>query len=354
MRLVLLEQVRLPATLARTIYDDEGKTILTKGTLLNDCYLNRLKELDVRYLYVDEGLAHMEVDEIASEEVRQLAVRTAKETLLKVRAGESLESRNMRIYIVDLLQEIMLDKEVMVHLIDIFSLKDHTFAHSVNVCALSLLTGLAMGYNYQQLRELAIGALLHDIGKATVIDCIVNSKHLFAIEEHKIMQKHAECGYQLLIKADKLPASAAEVAWQHHERCNGTGYPEGLKKEEISEFARVVAVVDVYEALSTDRPYRKRFGPHEVMKIIKSGEGVDFDSEITAAFLGALIPFPLGSHVILNDGSEGIVVSIDKSFSARPRVQLIGHNGQEIKDIRIIDLLQKQQLFISRVVRSRL
>ncbi|MHB9093387.1 MAG: HD-GYP domain-containing protein, partial [Eubacteriales bacterium] len=238
-----------------------------------------------------------------------------------------------------------------VYLTDIKSLRDHTFDHSVNVCILSLLTALSMGYDHQQLLELGAGALLHDVGKAAVLDKIVNSTKLFIPDEYQQIQKHVDYGYEALKKAVSIGSFAADVAWQHHERYNGSGYPRKLAGNDIHEHARIVAVADVYNALSTARPYREGLLLHEAEEAIRRSRGTDFDPDIAAEFIRITVPFPLGSMVLLNSGVKGIVVSINADFPTRPRIQMLYNDkGDQVEGIHIVDLMRDQALFVQKLI----
>ena len=352
MRLVSINNIKPQAYLAKTIYEDSGRIILLKGTQLNDNYSKRLKNLDVSSVYVIDGQdTSIEIDYDVLVETRLQVFKILRMSLPKIRAGESFESRKIRKTVNDIVGQVMRIKELMVYLTDIKSLRDHTFDHSVNVCILSLLTGLAMGYSLPQLTELGIAALFHDIGKAAVFDDIVNSTKVFIADEYQQIQKHVDYGYEALKKAKDVGSFAAEVAWQHHERFDGSGYPRKIVGSEINELARIVAVADVYNALSTDRPYRDGLLPHEAEEAIRKSRGTDFDPDIVDEFIRITAPFPLGSMVLLNTGFKGIVVSFQQDFPTRPRIQLLYDNvGQQVDGICIMDLYRDRSVFVKNIV----
>lgn len=348
MRLISVNNIEPQAYLAKTIYEESGRIILLKGTQLDENYIKRLKNLEVGMVYVEDGKgANIEIDSDVPEETRLQVFKIVRGALPQIRAGESSESRGVRARVCDIISELMQMEELMIYLTDVKSLRDHTFAHSVNVCILALLTGIALGYEQRKLAELGIGALLHDVGKVAVLDNIVNNLKILVADEYKQMQKHAEYGYRTLIKARHIGEYAAQVAGQHHERFDGHGYPRGLAGREIHEFARIVAITDVYNALSTDRPYRAGMLPWEVEARICQGCGTDFDPDLVREFIGITVPYPLGSMVELNSGYKGIVVSVPREFPARPRIQLLYDNhGAHVVGIRVIDLMVESSMFI--------
>ncbi len=354
MRLVSIDHVKPQVYLAKTIYDSKGTVLLAKGTLLTVRYLERLKRLGIGSIYVDDGsTALVEIDEVVSEETRLRVLQTTREALLKVKAGKAPEAQKIRQAVDEIINEILRSKEIIINLTDIWSLKDHTFAHSVNVCILSLLIGLAVGYDQIQLKELGTGALLHDIGKAMIPEFIVNSTKVFTAEEYQIIQRHVEFGFEILRRTKNISFTTAQVAWQHHERYNGKGYPRKLKGNDILEFARVVAVADVYDALSADRPYRGRLLPHEVVEIIRGSQGVDFDPEIAKELIRSIAPFPVGSVVLLSTGFKGVIIGVKKDFPTRPLVQLIyDNNGRRLEGCQVVDLMRELTVFVVNVIKG--
>jgi HD-GYP domain-containing protein (c-di-GMP phosphodiesterase class II) len=354
MRLVSVNKIEPQAYLAKTIYEESGRIILLKGTQLNENYIERLKNLDVEMAYIkDDKGADIEIDSDVMEDTRLQVFKIVRRSLPKIRAGESSESRSVRARVTDIIAGIMRMEELMIYLTDVKSLRDHTFEHSVNVCILALLTGVAMGYDQQKLTDLGIGALLHDVGKAAVLDNLVNNTKVFVPDEYKQIQKHAEYGYETLKKARYMPGSAAIVAWQHHERYNGNGYPMGRKGQEIHEFARITAIADVYNALASDRPYRAGMLPYEVENCIHNGAGTDFDPDIARELIRITIPYPLGSMVHLNTGYRGIVINVPQDYPTRPRIQLLyEENGKNVGGIQITDLIMDQSVFIQKLINN--
>ena len=350
MRLVPIEIVRPPAYLARSILDREGKIILNKGTPLHGHYLERLKELGITSVYVEGGSAFMDLDEMAIEGTRIEAVKHMKKALLKFKSGGNPVQRKLRAKAGELFDEIILNRCVMGHLIHIMSLRDHTFEHSINVCILSALTGISLGYIRPKLLELGTAALLHDVGKVLVVDRIVRKQEVLPEEEYKIIQKHVTYGYEVLSSTQDISQAVAETALYHHERCNGSGYPKGLSGNIIPEFARIVGIADVYDALCEDRPYRSRLAPGEVINIIRNLQKDEFDHDIAGVFVSSITPYALGSTVVLNTGCRGIVTYIAGDYPAQPRVQLL-YDGKRrpLTEIRVIDLRKEPGTFITGV-----
>lgn len=353
MRLISINNLKPEVCLGKSIYDSFGRVLLRKGTVLTDNYIQKLRDLEYKSVYVDDGIPEsMIIDDIVSQETRAEALKITKEALITTKAGNSLQERKIKQVVNEIIDEILSNRETLVHLIDIRSMQNYLFSHSVNVCILSLKTGLSLGYNQLKLRELGIGALLHDIGKVVVLDEIHN-KNKLTQEIYQLVHRHCDYGFDILRKTENISIIAAHVAWQHHERYDGSGYPRKLSGKGIQEFARIVAIANVYDELTNDRPGRERILPHEVIEIINLKSGLDFDPDIVTQFIRNIAPYPTGSLVTLNSCFEGTVVSINKQNPTRPKVKLLyDDNGKEIKDLTIIDLMTDASLFITKVAKE--
>lgn len=353
MRLVSIENVKPQVSLAKPVYDPFGRILLTKGTVLSRYYIKKLRDLKYRSVYIDDCFSiAVTVDDVVSDEMRLEMMNIVQESLEHVKNGNGFAENKIKNTVSGVIEEILSNKEVLFHLTDIRCMNGHTFSHSANVCILSIMTGISMGYNSDKLNELGIGALLHDIGKAKIMD-VVNSEKKLTNELFNLIQKHSEFGWEILSRSKDIGILAAYVAWQHHERYDGTGYPRGLSGKGITEYARIVAVADVYEALATDRPYRNRMLPHEVIDYIESRQGSDFDPDIVAAFIPNIAPYPVGSLVRLNTGSQGIVVNVHKLKPIKPTVKILfDDNGTPVSGARFLDLAKEKSLYIKEVIKE--
>jgi HD-GYP domain-containing protein (c-di-GMP phosphodiesterase class II) len=242
------------------------------------------------------------VDELVKIQTRHKADQTLKEVMAGLRENGNLSAEKVYKVVNDIIEALLQNPDIMRNLIEIRTMNDYLFAHNVAVCVLSLITGIALNYDESKLKLLGVGAVLHDIGKAAIPLKILNKKSKLSGEEYAVIQQHSQIGYNILKNCNNIHSASAYVAWQHHERFDGSGYPLGLKGAEIHEFARIAALADVYDAMSTDRVYRKRLMPQEVIKYIRDQEGVKFDPEYTTVFLQSITPFPIGSNASLSNG----------------------------------------------------
>jgi HD-GYP domain-containing protein (c-di-GMP phosphodiesterase class II) len=324
MRLMSIDNVKENMQLARNIDSADGRVLLSEGVSLTANYIERLRDLGIMSLYItDRLIGKVEVDDLVRVQTRNEANRMVKESMGNIRDGRSVSGEKVYKVISEVLDEILSKRSISFNLVDIRAMNDYLFGHSLTVCILSLMTGVAAGFNFARLRELGIGAVLHDVGKVLIPDSILNKAEALTPDEFAEIQKHSQIGYDVLKKCNDISSVSAYIAWQHHEKFDGTGYPRGVKGKEIYEFARVVAIADVYDALSTDRIYRKRWLPHEALEYIRDKDKEAFDPEFVKLFLSNIEPFPIGSTVLLNNNEKGVIIKVPKNFAARPIVRII-------------------------------
>lgn len=224
-----------------------------------------------------------------------------------------------------------------------------TFVHVVNVALLSVITGLQLGYKETKLKYLALGALLHDLGKLKVPREILNKPGSLTDEEFAIVRQHPLLGEEML-KNTRLLASVIAIVKEHHERWNGKGYPFNLNGKNIHMDAQIIAVTDVYEALTADRPYRKGLPPYHALEMIIAWSGKDFNQTVVQAFRESLILYPENAIVTLNTGEIGVVVAVPTQMPTRPLVRILfNSNGRFLNRETYVDLLQDLTRFIERV-----
>lgn len=358
MRKIAVTALKPGMVVARTIYNAEGRVLLNKGVVIKPSYIVRLKELGVPAVYIrDDFLEDVEVEDIVREETRLAAVKAVRELFDSCRERERghvpllVDSGRIQRIVESLLEDLLDRKELMVNLTDIRALDDYTFGHSVNVCILAMVTGLTLRYSREAMLLLGIGALLHDIGKTCVPLHILNKPGKLTVEEYELVCKHARQGFEILRMQKEVSLVSARVALEHHERYNGSGYPQGLKGNEIHEFARITGVVDVYDALTADRVYRRAYPPHEAYEMLAASGNFTHDYEIVKAFLTNVAVYPVGTLVQLNSGDVGVVTGTAWGHAFRPRVRLLySPSGEPYKDKPVIDLVEALDYYVCRVL----
>lgn len=215
----------------------------------------------------------------------------------------------------------------------------YTAQHSLNVCVLALAFGHHLGLTAETLTTLGLGALLHDIGKLRVPLDILNKPDRLTSREFDEMKRHPEHGLTILFESRGIPIKAIDVAHSHHERLSGRGYPRGLRADTISHYSRIVAIVDVYDALTSHRVYRMGVSPLEAVRVLYSGREREFDSQMIEQFVQFLGIYPSGSLVELFSGEVGLVIPDDKRQREKPVILLLlDSDKRPYFPLRILDL----------------
>lgn len=221
--------------------------------------------------------------------------------------------------------------------------------HGINVAIFAIKIGEGLGYKRDQLVELGIAALIHDIGMCRIPDEVVNKEGVLTNDEYVLIKKHPQFGYDIVLNAlGEKYKWLAEVVSQEQEREGGQGYPHGLMGNEVHEYAKVIGMVDVYEALSHPRPQRKRILPHEATKVIVNSSKNMFPQKLIKALLTKLSCFPTGSYVVLNSKAISRVVDTNEAFPLRPVIEMLYDSmGKKLTEKKIVKLQDMPLLYIT-------
>lgn len=352
MRRILLENVVTGMKLAKPLYSAEGTILLHAGIELNERFVNRIKELDVSYLYIEDDLTQdIDIPDVISEKTRVEAVVSAKNIIDQIKVGKGVDAGQAKKVANTLVDELAKNQNVLLNFTDLRTCNDYLFNHSVSVAVLSIMAGIKLGYDELRLRDLGVGALLHDVGQTQVSKEILNKKSRLTPEESKEVRKHPVLGFEILRKNPDISLISAHCAFQHHERFDGTGYPRGLKGKEINQSAHIVAIADVFDALTSDSPYRKALSVHEALTIIGRYGNSFFDNELIQIFTDNIAMYPIGTVVRLNNNQIGVVVDISRESMNRPVIRIIiDENRKALTSLIEIDLSKNTQLYIADVV----
>lgn len=349
MRYVPISVIRSGMKLGQPLFTRRGEILLAKDVILNENYIERIKELGYNGIYVEDDISKdVEIVELISHSLKNEAVQKVKNTFVFANKGKANEIEKIKQIgkindiLKKLISDIMDNKNLMVNMIDLKLFDDYTFFHSLNVSVLSLVIGVAMKFDKKELYKLGLSGLLHDIGKVFIPDSILNKPEKLTEDELKLIQQHSEKGYRYLKDAFDLPIKTCLGVKCHHEYYDGTGYPNGLKGDDIFIYGRIIAVADVFDALTSDRVYRKALSPSEAIEYLMGNSGIMFDPKIVKIFLEKVAPYPVGTTVKLSNGSVGVVMQNFENFGLRPVVKVFMENNEKIKPY-IINLKDNHQ-----------
>jgi HD domain. len=240
MRKVLIDHVQPGMKLARSIFTSDGNVLLGSGVELSQRYIKRLKGKGIFHIYIEDELSQgIEIDDVITDETRTQAKAIVKKVMFDIIEKDTISEASQITSVVNrIVDELLESKDVLVNLNDMRLMDEYTFGHCVNVCVLSVMTGIAMGYNQLRLRDLGVGALLHDIGKMKISADILKKPGRLTEDEYKEIKMHTILGFDILRQCDDISKVSANTALGHHERCDGTGYPNKLHKNQIHEFSK--------------------------------------------------------------------------------------------------------------------
>jgi len=260
--------------------------------------------------------------------------------LQAVKMGQELDVGAVKAVIKDCVESILRNPAAMLWLARIKNSDDYTAEHSLRVSILSIALGKELGLPAYQLEQIGVCGMLHDVGKIKVPSEILNKPGALTPDELRIMQSHAAEGRKLLMSNQQITPATVDVAYSHHERLDGKGYPRGLDASKIPYFAKIIAVADSYDAINSDRIYSKGKSSLESLRILFDAANSHFDEEIVGCFIRLIGIYPPGEIVELNTGEVGIIIGCAPTSKLKPRVlRVLDAEKQPCKE-SIIDLSQ--------------
>ncbi len=349
------------AVVAKSIYNEDGVLLAPNGMILREKGIRRLEDLGIHQAYVvypESGTSKIlemyeespHLDDIICKNTRIQAQKLIKKVMNRVLPEKSINLDKISKMVEEVIEQLLSAKEIMLTLSRLRTIDDYTYEHSVSVCVFSLVIGMDMNLPMSELKLLGTGALLHDIGKVCISEDVLKKPSSLTREEYDEVKSHTELGYQILLKSG-VSEEVAQIALYHHEKYDGTGYNRCLHGEEIPLWSRIVTLADSYDAMSSDRVYRKRFSPDKVYKEIACLSGQHFDYDITERFLRRIDLYPIGTGVLLNTNHKGVVVAQNKFLPQSPIIRIFKdknnpRNIEDGEDYVDIDMSKTKYLFI--------
>jgi HD-GYP domain-containing protein (c-di-GMP phosphodiesterase class II) len=352
MRYVNIDDVEPGDTLARSIYTSDGLTLLQADVQLTVGMINKLRRFGVTMLSIkDPYLQDVKMEDVVQETTRREAIANLSAAMQCVQTGKSIDLRGIQKSVNSIIDETMRNRRVLLNLSDIRTTDNQMFIHSLNVCMMSTVMGIALGYNQQQLKELAIGALLHDIGK------VVKEESEFAKGTPGQTDHHAWKGFNLLRKKHEMSIVSAHVALQHHEWVDGSGEPRGLTGAEIHEYGKIVAIANYYDNLISPFSHEEETcHPYEACEKIMALAERRFDHKLVILFLRSIATYPTGSSLRLSTGEVGVVIDQNRGLPSRPVVRVIKKEKGASRSVDVdhevynVDLSEEPTIFITGVL----
>ncbi len=335
----------------QSIIDKTGRVLIARGTILNDYLIEALGRLGINGVYIREGkddepakgdetvtpTAQKKIDKLKvsdrnmvnlSESVKK-RVQEGMSYLYSNTSSENLADATKSIA-TDLLKAIE-DNDALA--VDISMLKvsdEYTFKHSVDVATMAMVVAKKMGFSEEEVHDIGVAGLLHDIGKSKIPNEVLNKPGRLTDDEFALMKQHPILGYNILKDNPGIKDTIKYAVLQHHEKINGQGYPMGVEASKITAFAKILTVVDIYDALVTERPYKEAFSQRDAVEMLMAMT-YELDMESLKGFLGSVILYPVGCIVELSNGEKAKVVENYPDYILRPKV--VGIKSGKVYDL---------------------
>jgi HD-GYP domain-containing protein (c-di-GMP phosphodiesterase class II) len=339
--LVRTKDLKAGMVIAQTIVSEKGQILLEQGSTLTDNLIKDIINWQISYVSIARPPKNSYSDPYFSK-IYQETLDLISSTFEKVRTVRGLQIEECK-ELVENYIELMIDiVGVVDNLYRVRSHHEYTFRHSLNVAILTGLLGKWLGFTGRRLKNLILSGLLHDVGKVFIPPKILDKPGQLTSKERELMKKHPMYSYKLLANILEVPEEVRLGVLQHHEREDGSGYPTGLHRGDINIYAKVVAIADMYDAMTTERVYRKKMPPFAAIDIILGQMYDKLDPAICLTFSANLRRCLVGMPVLLSDGNKGKVVFLTDIATARLVVRL--------EDDTLIDLEENREIEIVAVL----
>ena len=335
-----INQVRNGMTLAQPVFNLNGTKLLEKGHVLDGKLIVSLKNSGAKRLWVtDDG--NMFLKELGPQKIFQEAIIELEYVQTSVLQGKSFDVNTVNEVAHELVEQIIYNEMPFAEMIRMKLTENTVLEHMVDVSLLSIMTAKTLGMDRLDMRFLGFASLLHDVGKMLIPVEILAKPTKLNSTEMRLIRKHPKIGSDILKNIDGMNKHAVTVALQHHERIDGSGYPNRLIGKHISLYSKIVAISDIYTAIIREKSYRPRLPVYEAGELLWAQAGRELDKDLTFSFLRNVVAFPLRTSVKLNNGAVGKVVYQNSEFPIRPIVSIEG---------KMIDLSETPTLFVAEVL----
>lgn len=355
MKLVDTNKLLEGSILAQPLYNEIGRVLLHENVKLTKRMIDKLKVLEIVSVYI---LEEHEKDVSNQDPEHELSFANDVEFIEKcfkeIQQGSQIYRQislykvapTLKILITKIYTKLLKDKNLLNVIVKTCENDQYTFVHSLNVTVYSLALGIEFGLNSEQLELLGLSAVLHDVGKMLIPNEIITKPGKLTDNEYDEIKRHTNLGYDLLKNISNIPYIVPICAYQHHERLDGSGYPQGLQSENIHLYAKIIGIADVYDAVTSDRVYKKGVMPNEALEILYTGADTLYDSQMVSLFRKVVVLYPNGTVVNTSDNREGIVVLQNAGLGDRPVIRIVKENEKEIKYPYLLDLKEENNVLI--------
>jgi len=304
--------------------EEVNQEIQTEINKIAESEINEIKGIED-----DEPVAAQE-ELVKAKEIKKEAIILVHNMMQDIRFGKQIKTEQVEPVVEKMIASIFRNKNALSSLSRIKTADEYTFYHSVSVGIQMIAFGKHLGLDLKTLKAIGMGGLLHDIGKMKVPARILNKRGQLTEEELLILKEHVEYGCAILEKISNIDETAKSVAAQHHERFDGSGYPNGLKGDELSMYGQMASIVDIYDALTSERCYKNKILPTDALKKIFEWSKFHFNGELVQQFIRCVGIYPVGTLVRLESGLIGVVVEHNEKSLLEPVIRVFYDTTKEI------------------------
>jgi HD-GYP domain-containing protein (c-di-GMP phosphodiesterase class II) len=351
MHSVTLDEIQPGMYLSKPLISADGTVLLHEGIVMKERYIEYLRNKGFNSLFVgdpqNQEMFEMEED-FYSLQYKQEAMGAAGEIVDDFSVGKGINLDSVKKIVSEWISQLEQKPESMMNLLDIRRKEGYMFSHAVNTSILSIMTGIAMGYDDKQLDELGLAAMLHDVGKIKFTKNVARQFPGYLTKnEREEYRRHPFYSLEILRENYTLPLNVLNACFQHHERWNGSGYPMGLKGDAICEYAQIISIADVYERLIVGMPHRLPTPVYYAVAILNKAAGEYFNPAIIDKFNQSVAIYPIGKNVRLNNQQSGVILGVDIKNKTTPIVRITSDQEDSVTpQIVELDLTKTPELFI--------
>lgn len=328
MKFVKVNEVKTGDKIKNNIYYNDGRIMLKNGVVLTDNLIKHLLKMNLNGLYIEDPfIGDVQIDDGLGQDLRLKGVSILHKEFNNLKENGTCNIKPLIDLANSISDSLIVKPDFIYQLKDIRNHETYLYSHSINVCALSVLTAKSLGYNTLQIKEVAVGSLLHDIGYTNQI-----MKDPF--------MDHPLAGFEILRKFHEVSLKSSHIALQHHEMINGNGFPRMIKDKEFLEYAQICSIANDFDHFVNGVDNNL---PHIGIEFIMTKAMEHYRMDIVQSFVKNIAPYPIGTSVKLSNGELGVVINVDKSYPTRPLVKVFDSSIE-------IDLFKNITLFVQEVL----
>jgi hypothetical protein len=353
--------------LGKAIITEEDKVLVGYRVELTSSMLKKLSKLGIDYLYIeDQRTEDIYIDDPIHADTRNMLRNSLGKVFDRFRPTNSYIASTLhhptplsKLFLegmsrlIDDLQHRKNEPVMLttLNMVPPTNLEQHFCQNALNVCVYATKLAMNQGiYDGDDLMAIGLGALLHDVGNVHIPAQLLQNQARITSTEYLEIQKHAQFGFQMLKDESGIPLLSAQCALQHHERMDGSGYPFGLRGEQIHPYSRLIGLLDSYDAMIHPRSYRTAHAPHHALEVLYANAGKLYDIDMVKLFRNNVAIYPLGLSVSLNTGDKGIVSRLNPHSMQRPIIRILRNaSGQELKEPYEVDLSRTLNVMIEEI-----